>query len=55
MPPLTTVTIMQHVLTLLGASPVDVTKVTLEMESLVKVRRIKQALGIHLHGCHVRY
>ena len=40
--PLTTVTLMLHVPTLLGASPVDVTKVTLEMESLVKVCIVKQ-------------
>ena len=53
--PLTTVTLMLHVPTLLGASPVDVTKVTLEMEPLVKVHPIKQTICIHLHGCHVRY
>ena len=35
---LTTVTLMLHVSTLLGASPVHVTKDTLEMEPLVKVR-----------------
>ena len=35
--PLTTVTLMLHVPTLLGASPVHVTKDTLEMEPLVKV------------------
>ena len=32
MPPLTIVTLMLHVSTLLGASPVHVTKDTLEME-----------------------
>ena len=53
MPP--TVTLMLSVPTLLGASPVCVTKVTLEMASLVKVCIIKQTIGIHLHGCHVRY
>ena len=36
--PLTTVTLMLHVPTLLGASPVHVTKDTLEMEPLVKVQ-----------------
>ena len=35
--PLTTVTLMLHVPTLLGASTVHVTKDTLEMEPLVKV------------------
>ena len=35
--PLTTVTLMLHVPTLLGASPVCVTKGTLEMEPFVKV------------------
>ena len=50
--PLTTVTIMVHVPTLLGASHVDVTKVILEMESLVKVCTTNQAIGIDLHGYH---
>ena len=35
--PLTTVTLMLHVPTLLGASPVHVTMDTLEMEPLVMV------------------
>ena len=37
LPSLTTVTLMLHVPTLLGASPVHVTKDTLEMEPLATV------------------
>ena len=46
---LSLVTLMLHVPTLLGASPVHVTKDTLEMESLVKVRHQYSFHNVHIY------
>ena len=45
--PPATVILMLHVPTLLGASPVHVTKDTLEMEQIVLVRKYKHSYIIH--------